>query len=149
MFIFKFIPTGCGFAESVGLRGRLLRKIEALKAEQSSSEAPNEFLCPITTELMKDPVIAAGLFTLKAENRCPLACASSDTVTQFSAIAVVLKHKLGVCSSDGYSYERESIERWIGGKKKTSPMTNLPLQTTLLTPNRSLKMAITRWKSSQ
>ncbi|XP_022596136.1 WD repeat, SAM and U-box domain-containing protein 1-like [Seriola dumerili] len=95
--------------ESVGLRGRLLRKIEALKAEQSGSEAPDEFLCPITRELMKDPVIAA----------------------------------------DGYSYERESIESWIRGKNKTSPMTNLPLQTTLLTPNRSLKMAITRWKTSQ
>ncbi|XP_005918284.1 WD repeat, SAM and U-box domain-containing protein 1 isoform X1 [Haplochromis burtoni] len=95
--------------ESVGLRGRLLRRIEALKAEQNGSEAPDEFLCPITRELMKDPVIAA----------------------------------------DGYSYERESIESWIRGKNKTSPMTNLPLQTTLLTPNRSLKMAITRWKSNQ
>nr|XP_046259427.1 WD repeat, SAM and U-box domain-containing protein 1-like [Scatophagus argus] len=95
--------------ESVGLRGRLMRKIEALKAEQSGSEAPDEFLCPITRELMKDPVIAA----------------------------------------DGYSYERDSIESWIRGKNKTSPMTNLPLQTTLLTPNRSLKMAIARWKSSQ
>lgn len=49
-----------GFSESVGLRGRLLRKVEALKAEQSGSEAPDEFLCPITRELMKDPVIAAG-----------------------------------------------------------------------------------------
>lgn len=95
--------------KSVGLRGRLLRKIEALKAEQSGSEAPDEFLCPITRELMRDPVIAA----------------------------------------DGYSYERESIESWIRGKNKTSPMTNLPLQTTLLTPNRSLKTAIARWKSSQ
>ncbi|XP_070694025.1 WD repeat, SAM and U-box domain-containing protein 1-like isoform X2 [Pempheris klunzingeri] len=95
--------------ESVGLRRRLLRKIEALKAEQSGSEAPDEFLCPITRELMKDPVIAA----------------------------------------DGYSYERESIESWIRGKNKSSPMTNLPLQTLLLTPNRSLKMAIARWKSSQ
>ncbi|XP_047456012.1 WD repeat, SAM and U-box domain-containing protein 1-like [Mugil cephalus] len=95
--------------ESVGLRGRLLRKIEALKAEQSGSEVPDEFLCPITRELMKDPVIAA----------------------------------------DGFSYERESIESWIRGENKTSPMTNLPLQTTLLTPNRSLKMAIARWKSSQ
>ncbi|KAL7384467.1 hypothetical protein ABVT39_002856 [Epinephelus coioides] len=95
--------------ESVGLRGRLLRKIEALKAKQSGSEAPDEFLCPITRELMKNPVIAA----------------------------------------DGYSYERESIESWIRGDNKTSPMTNLLLQTTLLTPNRSLKMAITRWKSSQ
>lgn len=95
--------------ESVGLRDHLLRRIEALKAEQNGSEAPDEFLCPITRELMKDPVIAA----------------------------------------DGYSYERESIESWIRGKNKTSPMTNLPLQTTLLTPNRSLKMAITRWKSNQ
>ncbi|XP_071379119.1 WD repeat, SAM and U-box domain-containing protein 1-like [Centroberyx affinis] len=95
--------------ESVGLRGRLLRKIEALKAEHSGSEAPDEFLCPITRELMKDPVIAA----------------------------------------DGYSYEREAIESWIRAKNKSSPMTNLPLQTTLVTPNRSLKMAIARWKSSQ
>lgn len=49
-----------GFPESVGLRGRLLRKIEALKAAQSYLETPDEFLCPITRELMKDPVIAAG-----------------------------------------------------------------------------------------
>lgn len=95
--------------ESVGLRGRLLRKIESLKASQSGSDAPDEFLCPISREVMRDPVIAA----------------------------------------DGYSYERESIEGWIKGKTKTSPMTNLPLLTTLLTPNRSLKMAITRWQSSQ
>ncbi|CAL9690333.1 unnamed protein product [Knipowitschia caucasica] len=95
--------------ESVGLRGRLLRKVESLKAAQSGVDGPEEFLCPISRELMKDPVIAA----------------------------------------DGYSYERESIESWIRGKAKTSPMTNLPLLTTLLTPNRSLKMAIARWKSSQ
>lgn len=95
--------------ESVGLRGRLLRKIKSLKASQSGSDAPDEFLCPISREVMKDPVIAA----------------------------------------DGYSYERESIEGWIKGKTKTSPMTNLPLLTTLLTPNRSLKMAIARWTSSQ
>lgn len=46
--------------ESVTLCGCLLRKNEALKAEQSGSEAPDEFLCPITRELMRDPVIAAG-----------------------------------------------------------------------------------------
>ncbi|XP_056145600.1 WD repeat, SAM and U-box domain-containing protein 1-like [Lampris incognitus] len=90
---------------SVGMRCRLLRKIDALKAEQDGSEAPDEFLCPITRELMKDPVIAA----------------------------------------DGYSYEREAIESWIRAKNRTSPMTNLPLQTTMVTPNRSLKMAILRW----
>lgn len=47
-------------SESVGLRGRLMRKIRTLKVEESGSGVPDEFLCPITTELMKDPVIAAG-----------------------------------------------------------------------------------------
>lgn len=61
-----------GFSESVGLRGRLLRKIEALKAEQSGSEVPDEFLCPITRELMKDPVIAAGHTTSSTEKNPPM-----------------------------------------------------------------------------
>ncbi|XP_063068591.1 WD repeat, SAM and U-box domain-containing protein 1 isoform X2 [Engraulis encrasicolus] len=94
--------------ESVGLRAKLVRKIEELKMESTCTGVPNEYLCPITQELMKDPVIAA----------------------------------------DGYSYEREAIESWIRTKNRSSPMTNLPLQTTLLTPNHTLKMAISRWKTS-
>ncbi|KAG7466911.1 hypothetical protein MATL_G00147380 [Megalops atlanticus] len=95
--------------ESVGLRNKLIRKIEELKTTLVSSDVPDEFLCPITREIMKDPVIAA----------------------------------------DGFSYEREAIESWINSKNRSSPMTNLPLQTTIVTPNRTLKMAIGRWKSSQ
>uniref|UniRef100_A0A8D0A7R6 WD repeat, SAM and U-box domain-containing protein 1 n=1 Tax=Sander lucioperca TaxID=283035 RepID=A0A8D0A7R6_SANLU len=49
---------------------------------------------------------------------------------------------------DGYSYEREAIDSWINQKNRSSPMTNLPLLTTLLTPNHTLKMAIGRWKTS-
>ncbi|XP_026234218.1 WD repeat, SAM and U-box domain-containing protein 1 isoform X2 [Anabas testudineus] len=95
--------------ESVGLRSKLLRKVEELKSDSVCSGIPDEFLCPITRELMKEPVIAA----------------------------------------DGYSYEREAIESWINTKNRSSPMTNLPLLTTLLTPNHTLKMAIGRWKTSQ
>ncbi|XP_053722383.1 WD repeat, SAM and U-box domain-containing protein 1 isoform X1 [Synchiropus splendidus] len=95
--------------ESVGLRGRVLRKVEELKNESLCTGIPDEFLCPITRELMKEPVIAA----------------------------------------DGYSYEREAIESWINTKNRSSPMTNLPLLTTLLTPNHTLKMAIGRWKTSR
>uniref|UniRef100_A0A674EU43 WD repeat, SAM and U-box domain-containing protein 1 n=1 Tax=Salmo trutta TaxID=8032 RepID=A0A674EU43_SALTR len=95
--------------ESVGLRGKVLRKVEALKAELTGLDAPDEFLCPITREVMKDPVIAA----------------------------------------DGYSYEREAIESWISAKNRSSPMTNLPLPTTLIMPNRSLKTAIGRWTATQ
>ncbi|CAF99784.1 unnamed protein product, partial [Tetraodon nigroviridis] len=91
--------------ESVGLRNKLLRKVQELKNESDCSGIPDEFLCPITRELMRDPVIA----------------------------------------SDGYSYEREAMESWIQTKNRSSPMTNLPLVTTLLTPNHTLKMAIGRW----
>ncbi|XP_039983739.1 WD repeat, SAM and U-box domain-containing protein 1 isoform X2 [Xiphias gladius] len=94
--------------ESVGMRSKLLRKVEELKSDSMCSGIPDEFLCPITRELMKEPVIAA----------------------------------------DGYSYEREAIEGWINTKNRSSPMTNLPLLTTLLTPNHTLKMAIGRWKTT-
>ncbi|XP_043930685.1 WD repeat, SAM and U-box domain-containing protein 1 [Protopterus annectens] len=97
--------------ESLGLRNKVLRKIEELRSQLPSEQSgiPDEFLCPITREPMKDPVIA----------------------------------------SDGYSYERLAITDWIGTRKRTSPMTNLPLTSCLLTPNRTLKMAIDRWQESQ
>lgn len=50
----------CCSSGSLGLRGRLLRRIEALRAKESASDVPDEFLCPITRELMEEPVIAAG-----------------------------------------------------------------------------------------
>ncbi|KAM9305674.1 WD repeat, SAM and U-box domain-containing protein 1 [Gastrophryne carolinensis] len=92
--------------ESLGLRNKIMRKIEELqsKMKAASSDIPEEFLCPITWEVMRDPVIA----------------------------------------SDGYSYERKAIENWIN-TRRTSPMTNLPLENLLLTPNRTLKMALNRW----
>ncbi|NWR93318.1 WSDU1 protein, partial [Furnarius figulus] len=97
--------------ESLGLRSKVLRKIEELRLTMMSVSVPvpDEFLCPITRELMKDPVIAA----------------------------------------DGYSYEREAMEHWISTKRRSSPMTNLPLHSLMLTPNRTLKMAISRWLETQ
>uniref|UniRef100_A0A672KGC7 WD repeat, SAM and U-box domain-containing protein 1 n=1 Tax=Sinocyclocheilus grahami TaxID=75366 RepID=A0A672KGC7_SINGR len=104
-----FLPQDKKSKESLGLRCKVMKKIEELKMAPVSNGTPDEYLCPITREIMKDPVIAA----------------------------------------DGYSYEREAIESWINTKSRTSPMTNLPLQTTLLTPNRTLKMAILRWTTCQ
>uniref|UniRef100_A0A3Q2YEW2 WD repeat, SAM and U-box domain-containing protein 1 n=1 Tax=Hippocampus comes TaxID=109280 RepID=A0A3Q2YEW2_HIPCM len=94
--------------ESVGQRSKFLRKVEELKNALVCSGVPDEFLCPITRELMREPVLAA----------------------------------------DGYSYEREAITMWINTRNRSSPMTNLPLLTTLLTPNHTLKMAIARWRTN-
>ncbi|XP_021253304.1 WD repeat, SAM and U-box domain-containing protein 1 isoform X3 [Numida meleagris] len=95
--------------ESLGLRSKILQKIEELRMKTVSVAVPDEFLCPITRELMKDPVIAA----------------------------------------DGYSYEKEAMENWISNERRSSPMTNLPLHSLVLTPNRTLKMAISRWLETQ
>lgn len=130
------MPLFCVSVESVGLRSKLLRKVEELKSDSVCLGIPDEFLCPITRELMKEPVIAAG--ELRSSIVCFIITLCLFVVfTQFFPL-----------QTDGYSYEKEAIESWISTKNRSSPMTNLPLLTTLLTPNHTLKMAIGRWKTS-
>ncbi len=67
---------------------------------------PNELKCPISLELMADPVVA----------------------------------------SDGCTYERESITRWLS-EHNTSPTTNEPLQSRALYQNRAIRNLIQEWLS--
>ncbi|XP_030772852.1 WD repeat, SAM and U-box domain-containing protein 1 isoform X2 [Rhinopithecus roxellana] len=55
--------------DSLGLRSKVLRKIEELrtKVKSLSSGIPDEFICPITRELMKDPVIASDGYSYEKE----------------------------------------------------------------------------------
>lgn len=93
-----------------GHRNKILRTIKDIKKQELEEDIPDEFLCPITREVMSDPVIAA----------------------------------------DGYTYERVSIEEWLTSGRKTSPMTNAPLKSTTLTPNRMLKNLIhSRFNNAQ
>lgn len=88
----------------VGHRNKILRTIKDIKKQELEEDFPDEFLCPITREVMSDPVIAA----------------------------------------DGYTYERASIQEWLTSGRLTSPMTNAPLKSNVLTPNRMLKLLIQR-----
>ena len=49
-------------------------------------------------------------------------------------------------AADGYTYDREAIEKWLERNDK-SPMTNLPLSNKNLLPNYTLLPAIVEWKS--
>ncbi|GIL63149.1 hypothetical protein Vafri_17256 [Volvox africanus] len=69
-------------------------------------QLPPMFVCPITQELMRDPVVA----------------------------------------SDGFTYERAAIARWLAAGGRTSPMTNLPFASRLLFPNNVVKSAIKEWR---
>jgi len=82
-------------SQSTGSYGSLLD--QSIHSHRSQSA----FLCPITKEMMTDPVIA----------------------------------------SDGFTYERNAIEKWLW-TKNTSPQTNLVLANKTLIPNHALKSMI-------
>ncbi|XP_020978382.1 putative U-box domain-containing protein 50 isoform X2 [Arachis ipaensis] len=48
-------------------------------------------------------------------------------------------------AADGFSYELEAIQHWLQTGHDTSPMTNLRLKHTFLTPNHSLRSLIEDW----
>ncbi|KAK3579281.1 hypothetical protein CHS0354_033360 [Potamilus streckersoni] len=101
--------------DALGHRNKILRSRDSLKNYPAvqrktsvgniDSHTPDEYLCPITREIMHDPVMAA----------------------------------------DGYTYERAAIQSWIDSEKDRSPMTNSPLTSKELVPNRSLKMLIQKF----
>ncbi|XP_077217384.1 U-box domain-containing protein kinase family protein isoform X2 [Tasmannia lanceolata] len=50
-------------------------------------------------------------------------------------------------AADGFSYELEAIEEWLGSGHDTSPMTNLKLKHNRLTPNHTLRSLIQDWRN--
>ncbi|CAO2046923.1 unnamed protein product [Urochloa humidicola] len=49
-------------------------------------------------------------------------------------------------AADGFTYEGEEIKAWLDSGHDTSPMTNLKLPHSMLTPNRALRSAILEWQ---
>ena len=72
----------------------------------NANNIPREYLCPISYNIMSDPVLTV----------------------------------------DGYTYERSSIQRWFNSGKNTSPLTNEPLSSTDLIPNRVLKDLLDKFR---
>lgn len=54
-----------------------------------------------------------------------------------------------VVADDGWTYDRIEIQKWFDQGKHRSPMTNAPLASTKLVPNRRIKSAIEEWKQQQ
>jgi hypothetical protein len=52
-----------------------------------------------------------------------------------------------VMAADGYTYDRQAIERWFQ-LKSVSPITNMPLAITNLIPNLTLRSAIKEWQAA-
>lgn len=54
-----------------------------------------------------------------------------------------------VVAADGQTYERACIQQWFDTGKRTSPYTLAQLSDTRLTPNYSIKSAISDWQQRQ
>ena len=80
---------------------RNTKRAKVAQTEDKKGSTEEDYACPITHSIMKDPVT----------------------------------------TSDGHTYDRNSIERWFRNRT-TSPLTNLPLADTSLTPNNALKLEI-------
>ena len=52
-------------------------------------------------------------------------------------------------AADGFSYELEAMEEWLSMGNETSPMTNLRLKNTFLTPNHTLRTLIQDWHNKR
>ena len=96
----QLLISAAACLEEIGAEERRRAERAAAGADEPPPP-PHEFLCPITREVMVDPVVA----------------------------------------SDGFSYERTAIAKWIGSHAK-SPCSNVHLSSSMLFPNTALKQMI-------
>lgn len=86
------------------------KEIKYLNKRNSLGSQPLEplqsFYCPITREVMTDPV---------------------ETYT-------------------GQTFERSAIEKWLASGTSSCPLTGLPLETSMLRPNKTLRLSIEEWQ---
>ena len=103
-------------------------KVRATQSERLKSQREGlakDLTCPITGEVVKDPVVAA------------------DGAHVFLASLLLLRVRLDrICRVAGHTYERAAIERWLQDHD-TSPLTNAALDTKQLVPNLRLKAIVT------
>jgi hypothetical protein len=97
---------------------------------------PDDFRCPISLELMKDPVIVStGQVFYKFSYSLQLCIFVSS---HYSLIVYFLVQ----------TYERSCIQKWLDAGHKTCPKTQQTLLHTALTPNYVLKSLIALWCES-
>ncbi|KAK3036080.1 hypothetical protein RJ639_029833 [Escallonia herrerae] len=86
------------------------KEIKYLTKRNSLGSQPLEplqpFVCPITREVMVDPVE----------------------------------------TSSGHTFDRSAIEKWLSDGNNLCPLTMLPLETSALRPNKTLRQSIEEWK---
>ena len=100
--------------------------------EQFCNQMWEHFKCPITQDLMRDPVISTDGHTVSGVySFCPV----------FFFLMCWTYESYHILLLFFFQYEREAIVQWLKVSNK-SPLTGLLLQSTTLLPNHNLKSQI-------
>ncbi|KAK4787973.1 hypothetical protein SAY86_019292 [Trapa natans] len=111
---------------------------------------PDDFLCPITLDIMRDPVIVAT-------GQVQLAPSAYHISTYIFFSKQIINLYFRYCTfpfllhAHGFifqTYERSYIQRWIDNGNLTCPKTQQKLQNLTLTPNYVLRNLIIQWCST-
>ena len=116
-----------------------------------ATDVPDHFCCPITKEIMEDPVLTQVI----AVNSCAICNSAWHSTLPSFPMLLSYVDKQGCFTRTGaflmqvgISYERSSIEEWFQGYRSfKDPITNEAVSQTTLTPNYALKAAIDDWRS--
>ena len=124
------------YAETI--RSRNVFEGESGKKTEEEEEA---VAVAVTTTTMTTPRLRKEAITSRSSAKKRSISAFSCPITQSVMVDPAT-------TSDGMTYEREAIERWLT-EHDTSPLTGIVLPHKFLTPNYALRSAIEDWKATE
>lgn len=144
-------------AETVGIsieQSELKKEFEEFKREREDATLHNDFLEALQMEqiialLEKTDVTTPPEDKEKEyfEKRNSLGRQPLDPLQSFYCPMNMDVMVDPVETSSGQTFERSAIERWFAEGNDLCPLTNIPLNTSILRPNKSLRQSIEEWKN--
>ncbi|RVW31364.1 U-box domain-containing protein 9 [Vitis vinifera] len=114
--------------------------------ETENPALPQEFRCPISKQLMRDPVVVAtgqGLILGSLMGIWPLFVVLGLWVCVF--MNCFLGKRFPCCQTGLGTYDRPFIQKWLKDGHRTCPRTQQVLSHTILTPNNLVREMISEW----
>jgi hypothetical protein len=139
--------VGSGVVEAPSTPSSTLRSAALPRASPTCDEAedaiPDDFICPLTLEVMLDPVVACDGFTYDRKSIESWFEKHAGLPSASASLAASAAH--GPDWKEPTGSAALAAEESHGGVALLSPMTGKPLRDTRLVPNQNLKSQILEW----
>ena len=117
----------------------VVRRVPALGAVQAAAHSDAERVDEMAKLVERVGAIAVGAAPSEAPSEAAGGGAAEQEPEDGGPGRCPITHELFVdpvlLVSDGHTYERSAVERWLGMGHRTSPLTGAPLTSTTIVPN--------------